>query len=94
MSASAPVPAPPTERVIIVANDYPGPHHLPKVVVERDAYEHVLTEGNVTFEILRNVTVARFRAALAAHGERSCFVGQPWLLGYHPPSASPAEAKS
>jgi hypothetical protein len=28
MSASAPVPAPPAERVIIVANDYPGPHHL------------------------------------------------------------------
>ena len=55
------------ERVLIVANDYPGqPWALPQVAAEGDAYERILAQGAVPFVTLRNETVAAFRAALAA----------------------------
>ena len=66
-TAAAPPAAPPRERVLVVANDYPGqPWALPEVAAEADAYERILAEAGVAFATLRNLTAAQFRAALVA----------------------------
>jgi hypothetical protein len=54
--------------VLIVANDHPGTDwSLPQVVVECETYARVLREAGAAFRVLRNLTAARFRAALDAH---------------------------
>ena len=67
MATAAAPPAAPGERVLVVANDYPGQDWaLREVAAEADAYERILTEAGIAFQTLRNCTAAQFRIALGA----------------------------